>query len=169
MSQKLYSTLLKTPLGDMLAIADNRKLYLLEFNDWRKLNQAVDRVLDTTQATLANGKTPVHDTLKTELKDYFKGTLTQFKTTLHLTGTPFQKEVWGLLRKIPYGQTRSYYDIAQLLGKPTAYRAVANANGQNLFPIIIPCHRVINHNGELGGYGGGLDRKKWLLEREGIL
>jgi O-6-methylguanine DNA methyltransferase len=81
-------------------------------------------------------------------------------------GSPFQKLVWNELLNIPYGETRSYLEEANAIGKPTSYRAVANANGANKLAIIIPCHRIINNNGEIGGYGGGIARKKWLLEHE---
>ena len=81
-------------------------------------------------------------------------------------GSDFQKSVWAALRKIPPGETRSYLDTAKAVGKPTAFRAVANANGANQLAIIIPCHRVINNNGELGGYGGGISRKQWLIDHE---
>ena len=81
-------------------------------------------------------------------------------------GTPFQHTVWHALQTIPSGETRSYADIAKAIGQPSAYRAVARANGANQLALIVPCHRVINHNGGLGGYGGGLPRKGWLLEHE---
>lgn len=104
--------------------------------------------------------------IESELAHYFDGVNMIFKTHVHLIGSPFQKRVWEELRKIPPGKTRSYLQIAQLLKKPTACRAVAQANGANQLAIIVPCHRVINTNGELGGYGGGVARKRWLLEHE---
>ena len=85
---------------------------------------------------------------------------------MFLLGSPFQKQVWEELKKIPSGETRAYLAIAKAVGRPTACRAVANANGANQLAIIIPCHRVINTNGELGGYGGGIARKQWLLDLE---
>ena len=97
---------------------------------------------------------------------YFEGKRQDFKTPLFLLGSPFQKRVWEELMKISPGKTRSYAEIAMAIGKPTAYRAVANANGANQLAIVIPCHRVINSNGELGGYGGGIARKKWLIDLE---
>jgi AraC family transcriptional regulator of adaptative response/methylated-DNA-[protein]-cysteine methyltransferase len=97
---------------------------------------------------------------------YFQGKLKEFKTPIALNGTPFQKQVWEELLKIPYGQTISYKDLAIAVGNPRGCRAVAQANGANNLAVIIPCHRVINHNGRIGGYGGGLDRKKWLLDLE---
>jgi len=101
-----------------------------------------------------------------QLKEYFDGKRKKFDVKLHLVGTPFEKRVWKALMEIPYGKTASYAEIALKIGKPTAFRAVGNANGKNPIPIIIPCHRVINSSGELGGYGGGLDLKRRLLELE---
>jgi len=100
------------------------------------------------------------------LTAYFDGKLKEFQTPLFLLGSPFQKQVWEALNKIPFGETSSYLDIAKRIGRPAACRAVAQANGANQLAIIIPCHRVINHNGELGGYGGGITRKEWLLNLE---
>jgi len=97
---------------------------------------------------------------------YFKGELKQFFTPIVMFGTPFQKRVWLELKKIPIGETRSYSDIAKKLETLGAVRAVGSANGANPLAIIIPCHRVINIDGQLGGYRGGLARKKWLLEHE---
>lgn len=150
---ELKSAKLETPLGPMLAVADEKVLYVLEFIDGRKLE-------------LTQGSSPPLRSIAQELERYFKGELKAFKTPLAMLGTPFQKRVWEELAKIPHGETRSYAAIAKALSKPTAYRAVAQANGANPFTIIIPCHRVINANGALGGYGGGLDRKRWLLNHE---
>ncbi|NWG02994.1 MAG: methylated-DNA--[protein]-cysteine S-methyltransferase, partial [Syntrophaceae bacterium] len=101
-----------------------------------------------------------------QLKKYLKGKLQRFDCRLDLKGTPFQKKVWRALEKIPYGQTHSYKEIAKSIGHPKAYRAVGNANGQNPIPIIIPCHRVIESNGGLGGFGHGIQIKKRLLDFE---
>ncbi|WP_327352222.1 methylated-DNA--[protein]-cysteine S-methyltransferase [Streptomyces sp. NBC_01304] len=102
-----------------------------------------------------------------QLEAYFKGELTDFDLPLHLHGTDFQRSVWAELRKIPYGETRSYGELAEALGNPAASRAVGLANGKNPIGIIVPCHRVVGANGSLTGYGGGLDRKQRLLEFEG--
>ncbi|MBM4350779.1 MAG: methylated-DNA--[protein]-cysteine S-methyltransferase [Deltaproteobacteria bacterium] len=101
-----------------------------------------------------------------QLKKYSEGRLKRFNCKLDLRGTPFQKKVWSALAKIPYGQTRSYQDIARTIGHPKAFRAVGNANGNNPIPLIIPCHRVIESNGGLGGFGHGLKVKKQLLDFE---
>lgn len=162
----LYAAWIKTPLGAMLSIADTKYLYLLEFADWCGLPQEITSLRKSAQSIIVPGEAKPLTSIKTELEKYFHGELKRFKTPLYDYGTPFQKLVWSELKKIEYGTTCSYYDIATLTGNPKAYRAVANANGKNKFAIVIPCHRVINHNGELGGYGGGLPRKQWLIDHE---
>ena len=102
-----------------------------------------------------------------ELGAYFEGRLRAFSIPLDPVGTPWQERVWARLRAIPYGETRSYSRIARELGREGAQRAVGRANGSNPIAIVVPCHRVIRENGDLSGYGGGLWRKKWLLEMEG--
>lgn len=104
--------------------------------------------------------------LLNELKKYLKGELQRFDCKLDFRGTPFQKRVWSALAKIPYGQTRSYKEIAQAIGHPKAFRAVGNANSRNSIPLIIPCHRVVERNGGLGGFGHGVKVKKQLLDFE---
>ena len=104
--------------------------------------------------------------LERELHQYFEGTLREFTVPLVLRGTPFQERVWRALLAIPYGTTRSYAEIAERIGSSGAQRAVGTANGRNRIAIVIPCHRVINAGGALGGYGGGLRRKEFLLELE---
>ena len=101
-----------------------------------------------------------------QLRRYLNGELRRFDCKLDLEGTPFQKKVWSALAKIPYGQTRSYRDIAKAIGHPKAFRAVGNANGQNSIPLIVPCHRVVETNGGLGGFGHGIKVKKRLLDLE---
>ncbi len=142
----------------MLAIADEEALYLLEFVERRGLEREIERLRNKLKAAIVPGDVrPIH-TIRDELKAYFNGTLKEFKTPIRLLGSPFQKRVWEELMRIPYGQTRSYAEQAKAMGQATAYRAVANANGANQLAIIIPCHRIINTNGELGGYGGGIKR-----------
>jgi methylated-DNA-[protein]-cysteine S-methyltransferase len=103
-----------------------------------------------------------------QLEEYFAGERTEFDLPLDLEGTAFQKEVWSTLGEIPYGKTISYAELASMVGRPTAYRAVGQANGANPIPIILPCHRVLASGGRIGGYGGGLDMKRQLLALEGI-
>lgn len=165
-SPVLKAAWLDTPLGPMISIADEDALYLLEFVDRRGLEREVERLRNKTKAVIIPGNTTPINSIEQELQAYFSGNLKEFKTPLHLLGSPFQKMAWQELIRIPYGEIRSYSKQAELIGKPTAFRAVANANGANQLAIIIPCHRIINLNGELGGYGGGLARKKWLIDHE---
>ena len=152
-----------TPLGPMIAVANEKALYLLEFVNRRGLEREMERL---SKSAIIPGRTPPIDSIEQELCLYFDGTLKEFKTPLFLLGSPFQKRVWEQLRKIPYGETISYSDQAAAMGNPAARRAVARANGTNQIAIVIPCHRVINSNGELGGYGGGITIKKWLIDHE---
>jgi AraC family transcriptional regulator, regulatory protein of adaptative response / methylated-DNA-[protein]-cysteine methyltransferase len=162
----LKASWLDTKLGPMIAIADETSLYLLEFVDRRGLELEVERLRLKTKAAIIPGVTDPIKSITLELESYFDGKLTQFKTPLHLLGSPFQRLVLDELMRIPYGQTQSYMAQAEAIGKATAYRAVANANGANQLAIVIPCHRIINSNGDLGGYGGGITRKQWLIEHE---
>jgi AraC family transcriptional regulator of adaptative response/methylated-DNA-[protein]-cysteine methyltransferase len=164
--QILKASWLDTRLGSMIAIADEEALYLLEFIDRRGLEREIERLRRRTKSAVIPGSTPPIRSIESELEDYFEGKLSGFQTPLRLLGSPFQKKVWEQLREIAPGQTASYADIAAVIGKPGAYRAVAQANGANQLAVVIPCHRVINSNGDLGGYGGGLSRKQWLLGHE---
>ncbi len=162
----LKASWIDTPLGPMLAISDEEALYLLEFVERRGLEREIEKLRSKTKVSIIPGDTSPIASINAELKLYFDGALKSFKTPIHIMGSPFQKLVWEELMRIPYGQTRSYHDQAIGIGKQTAYRAVANANGANQLAIVIPCHRIINKNGDLGGYGGGISRKKWLIDHE---
>lgn len=162
----LKAAWLDTKLGPMIAIADDAALYLLEFVDRRGLENEVKRLREKLKAAIIPGETSIIKSIESELVDYFDKGRWVFKTPLYLLGSVFQKNVWQELQKIPPGETRSYLEIAIALKAPTAFRAVARANGANQLAIIVPCHRVINASGELGGYGGGVARKLWLLEHE---
>ncbi len=162
----LKASWLDTKLGPMVAIADDHSLYLLEFVDRRGLENEVKKLRKKLSAAIIPGETNIIRNVESELAHYFDGKSMEFKTPIHLIGSTFQKNVWLELRKIPPGETRSYLDIAKSLKKPTACRAVARANGANQIAIIVPCHRVINSNGQLGGYAGGIVRKQWLIEHE---
>lgn len=155
-----------TPLGPMIAIASEEALYLLEFIDRKGLEREIERMRKMTKLPITDGKTPPIISIEKELQQYFSGDLTEFKTPIQRMGSSFQNRVWDELLKIPSGETRSYAELAQAIGKPTACRAVAQANGANQLAIMIPCHRVISSDGSLGGYAGGLSRKEWLLTHE---
>jgi len=157
-----------TPLGDMVALFSSQGLCLLEFSaDTKGLEREWRDVERHAGAHAEPGEDARTRALGEELDAYFKGRLQRFGTKLDLVGTPFQRSVWQALQQIPYGETRSYGQQARHIGRPTASRAVAAANGQNKVSIIVPCHRVIGGDGQLTGYGGGLPRKRWLLALEG--
>ncbi len=164
----LKSSLIETLLGPILLIADENSLYFLGFNDEKNINKDIEKLKNTTQLDIISGENKIITSIKHELDDYFSGRLKKFKTPIAYIGTPFQIKVWKELEKIPHGQTQSYYDIATAIGSPKNFRGVGQANSANNLSIIIPCHRVINKNKQLGGYSGGLDRKIWLLNHERI-
>ncbi len=164
-SIELKADWIETILGPMLAIADDNFLYLLEFITRRGLKKEITR-LGMRGFTITPGESAPICSIKNELSEYFAGTLTKFKTPYRVFGSQFQQQVWQKLCDIPFGETISYREQAISLCKPSAYRAVANANGANQLAIIIPCHRVIASDGTLGGYGGGLMIKQRLLEHE---
>ena len=162
----LKAAWIETKLGLMIAIADEDGLYLLEFIDTRGLENEVRKLIKKLNAAIIFDETKIIKSIKTEIVNYFNGQNFMFNTPIHLMGSSFQSKVWKALLKIPPGETRSYLDIAKSIHAPTACRGVGRANGSNQLAIIIPCHRVINANGDLGGYAGGIIRKQWLLEHE---
>ena len=161
MTAALVTTEIASPVGPLLAGANDDGVCMLEFGDCDRASQ--------TAASANGAKTGAGgflNQLAGELADYFAGRLTEFRTPLAVDGTEWQRKVWAELRRIPYGQTRSYQDVARAVCSAQAARAVGMANGQNRIAIVIPCHRVINAGGKLGGYGGGLWRKQFLLDLE---
>ena len=155
-----------TPLGPMIAGASDAGLVLLEFTDRRMLEAQLATVRRRFGAGLVPADHAPLKPLRAELDAYFAGALTRFSVPVVAPGTPFEERVWAELLKIPYGETRSYEDVAVALENKGAVRAVGRANGLNRIAIVIPCHRVVNKSGELGGYGGGLWRKRRLLHLE---
>ncbi len=164
--QVIIITRVLTPLGPMIAGASNQGICLLEFNDRRMVETQLSRLSKLVKAKFVTGAHPLFDLLNAELSAYFAGKLKQFSLPLDLPGTQFQKQVWQALMTIPYGETRSYQQQAEIINHCKAVRAVAKTNGDNRISIIVPCHRVIGKNGQLTGYGGGLWRKQRLLELE---
>ena len=156
MTRLLY-TCMESPIGSLLLLGDGRQLHRIGLpegkaaikpeKEWRRRDDAFQEVIH-------------------QLRAYFSGSLHQFELPFAAAGTPFQQRVWKALQEIPYGETRSYGEIARHIGKPTASRAVGAANGLNPLPIIIPCHRVIGASGKLTGFGGGLPTKERLLALE---
>ena len=157
---------IETPLGTMIACANENGICMLEFSDRKALPTELKEISKHFDANIVQGENPHFKTLEKELEEYFEGKLKDFIVPLAPVGTDFQKKVWKILRTIPYGTTRTYQQQADILGNPKAVRAVANANGLNKISIIIPCHRVIGTNGTLTGYSGGIWRKQKLLELE---
>lgn len=162
----LYTIQVQTPIGEMQACASDHGLCLLEFMERKNLAPELQQLQKLINAEIRQGTHPYLEQVRLELYEYFAGTRKRFDIPLHTPGTEFQQQVWQALLQIPYGNTRTYKEQSLVLGNLAAIRAVAHANGMNRIAIIIPCHRVIGHNGNLTGYAGGLWRKKWLLEHE---
>ncbi|MEM1363163.1 MAG: trifunctional transcriptional activator/DNA repair protein Ada/methylated-DNA--[protein]-cysteine S-methyltransferase [Pseudomonadota bacterium] len=162
----LYADWVPTPLGDMIAVTSHSELHLLEFCDRKALRSELRKLDGFAKGRIGLGRTDPATQLRTELAEFFEGRLDAFRTPLAYHGSDFSRTVWKALQDIPAGQTRSYSDIAASIGRPTATRAVARANGANQIALVVPCHRVIGADGSLTGYGGGLWRKQKLLEIE---
>ncbi len=156
----------KTDIGEMVFGVYQQQLCLLDFR-YRKMRSAVDgRLQKMLGCEMDEAQDDLLDVAHSQLTEYLEHQRTEFDLPLLTVGTDFQKSVWDTLLKIPYGETTSYLKLAQTMGRDSAVRAIANANGANALAVIIPCHRVIGSNGELVGYGGGLPAKKRLLELE---
>ena len=155
-----------TPIGPMIAGATDRGLCLLEFTDRRMLEHQIVTLRKRFKTALAPGEHRYLTQTAKELDEYFRGERQRFDVPIDAPGSPFEERVWRALLQIPFGETRSYEDIARAVGSPKGVRAVGRANGLNRVAIVIPCHRVVNKSGELGGYGGGLWRKRRLLHLE---
>lgn len=159
-------TMIETPIGPMVAAANDQGVCFLEFADRRGLEGTCNDMRKHFKVAVLPGENAILKQLREELPKYFAGELREFSVPLFIRGTPFQESVWHELRKIRFGKTASYEDIARRVGNTRAVRAVARANGTNRICILIPCHRVIAKNGSLSGYGGGVWRKRLLLELE---
>lgn len=149
-----YLDYLKTPIGTVEIRASEKGITHLIFVEDKAEKVCMSSIIQQC---------------KKELHEYFEGQRIQFTVPLDAEGTEFQQSVWDCLLRIPFGQSASYSDLAKEMNKPKAVRAVGAANGRNPISIIVPCHRVIGHDGSLTGYAWGLERKQWLLEHEGIL
>ncbi|XRE42955.1 Methylphosphotriester-DNA--protein-cysteine S-methyltransferase [Tenacibaculum discolor] len=157
---------LTTPLGPMFVCATEKGVCLLEFVDRKMLETEFKDLQKLLKAKIIAGENIHIKQVKKEITEYFDGTRKTFNIKLETPGTDFQNLVWSYLKKIEYGTTSTYQQQAKNINNPKAVRAVASANGFNRISIIIPCHRVIGKNRKLTGYGGGLERKRWLLEHE---
>lgn len=165
-NRRLSATWIPTPIGDMIAVSSRSHLHLLEFVDRKALPAELARLRAASKEEIGIGTLPPSDQAAAELADYFAARSSTFRTPLALAGSAFTQQVWDALRDIPAGETRSYSDIARQIGRPSAVRAVARANGANQIALMIPCHRIIGADGSLTGYGGGLWRKQRLIEIE---
>jgi AraC family transcriptional regulator of adaptative response/methylated-DNA-[protein]-cysteine methyltransferase len=164
--EAIAATLLATTLGPMILGATRRALCLVEFTTRPMLARQMKILTRRFRCAIVPGTTDLLEQAKRELTEYFAGTRSRFDVPVEAPGTPFQEAVWQAVRAIPYGETRSYEEIARVVGRGSAVRAVGTANGMNRIAVVIPCHRVVNKNGALGGYGGGKWRKHTLLELE---
>ncbi len=166
MKKSIHLAAFDSPVGVLTVGEVDGRVVLLAFGDAEAAEDEIARLCRALEADQFMRTTPVLTQLKRELAEYFAGSRREFSVPLHPVGTHFQQAAWQGLVRIPYGVTRSYAQLAESIGHPRAVRAVGAANGRNPIAIVIPCHRVIATGGGLGGYGGGLDRKRLLLDLE---
>lgn len=164
---RLVSKWMESPLGPMVAVANDDGLCLLEFCDRRALERELRDIRSRFDGAVVPGTNEHLESIERELKHYFTGKSLEFSTKVVIAGSPFQEKVWRALCEIPVGETRSYGQLAKKVGSPGGSRAIGKANGDNRLAIIVPCHRVIRSDGSVCGYGGGVWRKEWLLRHEG--
>lgn len=162
----ILTTVIDTPVGKLLAGATDDGLCLLDFAHREKMAKIKERVRNFLKTDFEEGAHPLFTAVRQQLDAYFKGDLKKFDLPIILCGSDFQQQVWKALLQVPYGETRSYKQQSIAMRKPDAIRAIASANGDNAINIIVPCHRIIGANGSLTGYGGGIDKKRWLLDHE---
>ena len=165
-SERIIYTIVDTPVGEFIAGATAQGCCLFEFADRGGFKRIKLRIETKYGLSLVRGRDSLIAQVESEVAEYFAGNRKSFSVPLDLKGTPFEMRVWDELLKIPYGETRAYGEVAVSIGKPGAARAVGGANGANSVAVIVPCHRVIQEDGSLRGYGGGLWRKKFLLDLE---
>lgn len=169
----LTAAIIDTPIGELYTVGNEKHIYLLQVLRTDSMRSSLQRVTDQTKSYVKSGRTKPIDLLERELNDYFNGTLEVFTTPIQLFGTDFQIHVWNELRKIPFGKQISYAQLADNVkavrpesAASAPVRAVGTANGANRIMIVVPCHRVINKNGKIGGFNCGIERKVWLLDHE---
>ena len=164
--QTIFTTTFSTPLGEMFAATTKKGIVILTFFTPFHIETKISILKEQFNADVICGNCEIFELLKKQLNEYFNKQRKSFEIPLQIVGSPFQIKVWQELLKIPYGQTISYKEQALRVGNEKASRAVANANGQNMIDILIPCHRVISSNKKLGGYTGGIEKKGFLLKLE---
>lgn len=166
MTIMIQISIIDSPIGQLVAGIYSERLCLLEFNEPGRLQSQQVSLQRFFGCPVEPGEQPLHQTLREELNQYFQGARQVFSLPLVFAGSEFQRKVWDALLTIPYGSRRTYKEVACQIGAPRAMRAVGSANGRNPIAVVVPCHRVVNKNSGLGGYGGGIWRKQWLLDLE---
>ncbi len=162
----LYSSSIDTPLGEMFCVSHKDGICLLEFTAQRNIPTQIAEIEKALEDQVSSRSDKHITSLRLQLREYFRGKPTHFNVPLLFIGTNFQIKVWEKLRDIPYGETRTYLQLARSIANPKGVRAVAGANGRNKIAIVVPCHRVIGSDGSMTGYAGGIDKKRFLLELE---
>ncbi len=162
----IFTTTFSTPLGEMFAATTKKGIVMLTFFAPFYIEAKITVLKEQFNADIVPGNCEIFELLKKQLNEYFTKKRKTFEIPLQMVGSPFQVKCWKELLKIPYGQTISYKEQAIRIENEKAYRAVANANGQNMIDILIPCHRVISSDETIGGYNGGVDKKEYLLNLE---
>lgn len=162
--RQLFQQTFSSPLGNMLALADAHAVHFLGFHDQKYVETQLVSLCE--DATVTQASNPILQQVQEELAAYFAGNLKHFKTPVTFEGTPFQAQVWQELQKMSFGKLCAYQDLANAVQRPRAVRAVGTAVGKNPLTILVPCHRILQRNGLLGGYAGGMHRKEWLLNHE---
>lgn len=162
----LVSKIIGTPLGSLIAAASKDGICLFDYTDRLRYDAVIGRVEKEQGASLQLGEHALLSELEKQVADYFAGRRQQFDLPFIFSGTPFQQKVWHALMEIPFGEIHTYKKLSLTLGDEKAIRAVAKAVGENALAVVCPCHRIVGSGGELTGYSGGIDRKKWLLDHE---
>ncbi len=166
MARSILVARIESPLGTLVAGSTRDGVCMLEFSSRKRLEAQLAGLRRRFQTTVVSGRNAHLEKLERQLAEYFAGRRRRFSVRLVVRGSPFQSRVWKELERIPYGETRTYGDLARTLGAPSASRAVGHANGSNPVSILLPCHRLVGKDGSLTGYGGGVWRKRKLLELE---
>lgn len=162
----IATTVLKTKLGELFVAGNKEGILMLCVYDKFHIEAKMEKLKEIFNAEVIPGVCPHFTQLETQLKEYLENKREEFTVPFKLVGTSFQMQVWKELLRIPYGKTISYSQQAENIGKKSSYRAVANANGQNMLMILVPCHRVISKSGKLSGYAGGVEKKEFLYNLE---
>lgn len=163
----LHTSLINSPIGNLSLGVINHAVVMLEYDNPQRIETHIKKLVTAhPELKITHNDHPLTAIVQSQIDEFFSGKRGRFDLCLDPVGTPFQKQVWAELQNIPYGETISYAEGSRRLNRLKSFRAVANANGQNPISIIIPCHRVVCTSGDLGGYAGGIEKKKFLIEHE---